>query len=360
MAHYPQLTINLTKLGENVRNVLGLCADNGIDVAVVVKGANGLMPIVNAYRQAGAKTIASSRLEQLEAVRRMWPDQQTLDLRIPMLSELQQMIDCADISLESEVETLAKLDELCVAQHRTHRVILMVDLGDLREGFFKEEDLYAAARQVEDAKGLVLEGIGTNLGCYGSIEPDETNLGRLCELAEHIESVIGRKLAVVSGGASTSLSLLTHHTMPKGINHLRIGDNFLLRDMEYYFDYAIPDLNGDAFTLQAEIIEKKEKPTYPIGHISVDAFGNTPEYVDEGIRTRGLLAIGRQDIGDMTKLHPVDKRIKIYGGSSDHTIIDLTDCDGDYQLGDTVEFTLEYENVLYSTGSPYVHKKYVD
>ncbi|WEV71803.1 alanine/ornithine racemase family PLP-dependent enzyme [Bifidobacterium sp. ESL0790] len=360
MSDYPQLTVNLTKLRENVKTVLGLCSENGIDVAVVIKGANGLMPIVSAYRDAGAKTIASSRLPQLEAVRDMWPDQQTLDLRIPMQSELQEMVDCADISLESELETLKMLDELCVSQNRTHRVILMVDLGDLREGFFKEEDLYEAANFVEKSKGLVLEGIGTNLGCYGSIEPDETNLGRLCELAEHIEGEIGRKLNVVSGGASTSLTLLTHHTMPKGINHLRIGDNILLRDMEYYFDYKLPGLNGDAFTLQAEIVEKREKPTYPIGHISVDAFGNTPEYVDEGIRTRGLLAVGRQDIGDMTKLHPIDKRIKIYGGSSDHTIIDLTDCKDDYQLGDTVDFTLEYENVLYSTGSPYIHKNYVD
>ncbi|MGO2852536.1 MAG: alanine racemase, partial [Tetragenococcus koreensis] len=112
------------------------------------------------------------------------------------------------------------------------------------------------------------------------------------------------------------------------------------------------------FKLSAEIIEIKEKPTYPIGTISVDAFGNTPEYTDQGIRKRALLAVGRQDIGDMNKLHPYDENIKVFGGSSDHTIIDLTDCSNNYQIGDIVSFELEYENVLYATGSTYIAKEY--
>ncbi|MBN7274751.1 alanine racemase [Ligilactobacillus pobuzihii] len=358
MSQYPKLVIDLKKLKQNARTIVKLCKKQNIKVAGVIKGANGLLPVVNAYCDGGIKTISSSRLEQLKKVREMWPSAETLMLRIPMRSEVDNLVKYADISLQSERETLTKIDKICVEKNCQHRVILMVDLGDLREGFFNEEELYNAALQVEKASGLFLEGIGTNLGCYGSIQPDETNLGQLCRFAEQIEKNIGRKLDVISGGATTSLQLLLKGGMPSKINHLRIGDGILLRDMEYYFDFALDEMNGDTFKIYAEIIEKKKKPTYPIGTIGVDAFGNRPEYVDEGIRVRALLGVGRQDIGDMTKLHPCDKRIKVFGGSSDHTIIDLTKCSNDYQVGDVVSFEMEYENLLYATESPYIKKEY--
>jgi len=358
MVQYPKLIVDLEKLKHNVKTTIKICEKKSIKVAGVIKGFNGNLPIVRSYREGGIETIGSSRLEQLQSVREMWPDAETLMLRIPMISELEELIKYADISLQSEVTTLTELNKICLKNGVQHRVILMVDLGDLREGFFKKEELFKAAEQVENSKGLILEGIGTNLGCYGSIEPDEKNLGKLCELANHIEQDIGRYLDVISGGATTSLQLVLNNKMPNKINHLRIGDGILLRDMENYFNYVLDEMNGDAFKLYAEIIELKEKPTYPIGTISVDAFGNTPEYIDEGVRTRALLAIGRQDVGDMTKLHPDDKKIKIFGGSSDHTIIDLTDCSNSYQVGDIVSFELEYEHVLYATNSSYVAKEY--
>ncbi|WP_272929204.1 alanine racemase, partial [Vagococcus lutrae] len=178
-------------------------------------------------------------MEQLKEVRKMWPNAETLMLRIPMLSELDSLVKDANISLQSELTTLKELNKLCLENNLCHRVILMVDLGDLREGFFKKEELFKAAMEVENCKELILEGIGTNLGCYGSIEPDEENLGKLCELAKQIEQGIGRELAVVSGGATTSLQLVLNNKIPNKINHLRIGDGILLRDMENYFDYTL-------------------------------------------------------------------------------------------------------------------------
>ncbi|KFN88997.1 alanine/ornithine racemase family PLP-dependent enzyme [Tetragenococcus muriaticus] len=358
MVQYPKLVVDLEKLKHNVETIIKICEEKNIKVAGVIKGFNGSLPMVNTYRAGGIEAIGSSRIEQLKKVREMWPNAETLMLRIPMLSELDKIVKYTDISLQSELITLKELNKLCLKTNHHHRVILMVDLGDLREGFFKKEELFKVAMEVEKAKGLTLEGIGVNLGCYGSIEPDEENLGELCKLAKQIEQDIGRELAVVSGGATTSLQLVFNDKMPNKINNLRIGDGILLRDMENYFDYTLEEMNGDVFKLSAEIIEIKEKPTYPIGTISVDAFGNTPEYTDQGVRRRALLAVGRQDIGDMTKLYPYDEKIKIFGGSSDHTIIDLTDCSNNYKIGDIISFSLEYENVLYATGSPYVTKEY--
>ncbi|MDF7663727.1 alanine/ornithine racemase family PLP-dependent enzyme [Bifidobacterium sp. ESL0763] len=348
------------KIEHNARVMVDLCAKNGVTVSGVIKGASGLLPVCNAFRKGGVSSLSSSRMPQLRAIKEIWPDQETLLLRIPMMCELDEVIRYADVSLESDVETLKALDARCLALGRTHRVILMVDLGDLREGFFEDDDLYAAAKLVEDAKGLVLEGIGTNLGCYGSIEPDAKNLGRLCSQAEHIESMIGRKLAVVSGGSTTSIPLLLDGTMPKGVNQLRVGTEVLMLDEEKDHHFEVPGIYGDAFTLEAQLIEKRRKATFPIGTLSVDAFGNKPHYVDRGRRIRGLIAVGRQDVGDMTQLHPQDERIKVYGGSSDHTILDLEDCADDYAIGDIVSFTMDYENLMHSSLSPYVAKEFVD
>ncbi|WEV71804.1 alanine/ornithine racemase family PLP-dependent enzyme [Bifidobacterium sp. ESL0790] len=348
------------KIEHNARVVVDLCAKNGITVSGVIKGASGLLPVANAFRKGGVTSLSSSRMPQLRAIKEIWPDEETLLLRIPMMCELDEVVRYADVSLESDVQTLKALDERCVALGRTHRVILMVDLGDLREGFMDDDELYAAAEQVENAKGLVLEGVGTNLGCYGSIEPDVTNLGRLCSLAEHIEAKIGRKLNTISGGSTTSIPMLLNNVMPERVNQLRIGTEVLMRDEQEDHNFEVPGIYGDAFTLEAQIIEKRRKPTFPIGTLSVDAFGNKPHYVDEGKRVRGLIAVGRQDVGDMTQLHPQDQRIRVYGGSSDHTILDLNDCADDYGIGDVVSFTMDYENLMHCSLSPYVSKEFVD
>lgn len=360
MGQYPSLVVNLGKLQQNVETLVRKSEEKGVQIAGVIKGVNGLSEVTETFVLGGLKTISSSRLEQLEDVKKKYPEMDTLMLRVPMISELDRMVKCSDTSLNTELVTLKKLNLTCERNNLKHGVILMVDLGDLREGFFDEKELIDAAVLVEnELNHLYLKGIGTNLGCYGSIEPDSTNLGKLVKFAKIIENKIGRKLDIVSGGASTTVPLILNDTLPDGINHLRVGDNIFLRDMEPYFNYEFPEMHGDVFTIEAEIIEIKEKPSYPIGNISVDAFGNKAEYTDIGNRIRCLLAIGRQDLGDMTKLIPYDSGIKVIGGSSDHTIVDITDSQKNYKIGDVLSFNIEYELLLYSACSPYVYKKFV-
>lgn len=357
---YPRTVIDLIKLKSNVETLLGKAKENGVTISGVVKGVNALPEIIDTLVAGGLCSLSSSRLSQLEQVKNQHPEIETLMLRIPMLSELERMILCSDISLNTEITTLKAINDCCQKLNTTHDVILMVDLGDLREGFFEDEHLFEAAILVENnLKHVHLRGIGTNLGCYGSVQPDQTNLGRLTDLAAEIERRIERPLEIVSGGASTSVPLLLDGSLPEGINHLRIGDNLFLRDMENYFDYTFPEMHGDVFTIEAEIIEIKEKPSHPIGTITVDAFGNKAQYQDIGSHKRALLAIGRQDLGDLTKLVPYDSAIKLIGGSSDHAIIDITNSEKNYQIGDIVSFNIEYELLLYSTSSPYVYKKFI-
>ena len=229
----------------------------------------------------------------------------------------------------------------------------MADLGDLREGFWDKDELVEVCARVErELPHVHLAGIGVNLTCYGSTKPTPEKMNELLALRRRIEARIGRTLEVASGGATSSFTLVHWGTMPEGIDHLRIGEAILLgKDLQV--DWGIRDmdyLRMDTFTLRAEVVEVKDKPTYPIGELAIDAFGRKPTYVDRGVRRRALLALGRADVGELETLEPRESGITVVGGSSDHCILDVTDCPRLLQVGDTVSFSLRYSHLLYLTG----------
>lgn len=358
---YPLLEINLNKIYENAKYTVDLCNSLGISVAGVVKGFNALPKVVDQFISAGCKYIAHSRMDQIIKLKQQGLTMPMMMIRIPMLSEIHDLVRYVDISLNSELKTLQKIEEQCKAQEKTHKVILMVDLGDLREGLVEEAELIDLALYVEkELKSVELYGIGTNLGCYGSIKPTENNLSRLCALAEAIEEKINRKLDVISGGATSSLTLIMDGKMPKRINNLRLGEGILnARDLQDFWLYDMSNLHKDSFILKAEIVEIKEKPSHPVGEIFIDAFGNKPTYEDRGIRKRALLAVGKQDFAFHHSLLPRTNGIEVIGSSSDHLILDIENCQEDLKIGDVLSFDIYYPNMLYLSGSTGINKVYI-
>ena len=262
------------------------------------------------------------------------------------------MVRLCETSLQSERVTLDALEEECVLQGKTHRVIVMADLGDLREGFWDKDEMVDVCVHVErELPHVELAGVGVNLTCYGSTKPTPEKMQALLAIAARIEKRIGRKLEIVSGGATSSYTLVHWGTMPAGINHLRIGENILLgKDLQVKWGIQDMDyLRMDGFTLRAEVVEVREKPTYPIGEFAIDAFGRKPVYVDRGIRRRAILALGRADVGELESLIPREAGLTVIGGSSDHCIVDVEDCPRRLEVGDIVEFSLCYSHLLYAT-----------
>ena len=305
--------------------------------------------------------MASSRIEQLTDLKGKNIEKETMLIRMPMKHEIKEVVKHIDISLNSEINTINLLEKECKKQKKEHKIILMVDLGDLREGFFNKEELIDVTLYIENNLEYVkLYGIGTNLSCYGSIKPSHENLSYLCEIAQDIEDKIGRKLDIISGGSTTSLPLLFDNKMPSKINNLRIGEALIIgRDLIDYWGYDLDKMHKDTMILKAEVIEIKEKPTYPIGEMFLDAFGNKPVYEDNGIRKRAILAVGKQDFVNDRDLVPLDENIEIVGSSSDHLIVDIQDSDTNFQVGDVMSFGMFYSNALYLTSSKYVNKHYI-
>lgn len=352
MRQYPQLEFDLALLRSNADAVISRCRGMGIRVCGVVKGVDGLPEAARVLRAAGAAELGTSRLEQVAKCRAAGVPGPWLLIRIPGLTELPDVVALCETSLQSEWPTLLALEEECLRQNKTHRVIVMTDLGDLREGFWDKKELVDVCERVErDLPHVHLAGIGVNLTCYGSTKPTPEKMNELVGLARQVEQRIGRRLEIVSGGATSSFTLVHWGTMPAGVNHLRIGEAILLgKDLQV--DWGIRDmdyLRMDALTLRAEVVEVKDKPTYPIGEFAIDAFGRKPIYEDRGIRRRAILALGRADVGELESLIPREPGLTVIGGSSDHCIVDVEDCPRRLQVGDIVEFSLCYSHMLYAT-----------
>ncbi len=362
---YPKMTVHLSRIEHNASFVCDLAAKKGVRITGVVKSSdnysNSYQAIAEAMKRGGVSSIADSRMKTIERMREMGVEDHILLLRIPQMWELPKVVEFANASLQSDPGTLAAVEEEAAKQGKIHEVILMNDLGDLREGIFDPQIFHETAVWIEkELPHLRLLGIGTNLGCYGSIVPDKTNLSLLVERARSIEKAIGRELEIVSGGGTSTLPMLLDDTLPEGINHLRVGEGILLgRDLNTIWKLPFDKLRMDTYVVEAQIIEVEDKPSYPIGRIFVDAFGNTPEYTDIGMRTRALVAIGKRDIGSHDALFPLDESILVVGGSSDHLILDITDCASPLSVGDVVSFLPNYQalvNCIESSDVTIVHQ----
>ncbi len=354
---YPKLTVDTRKLYNNIKTVADDCSSQGISIAGVIKGFNGIYEAALQFVKAGCSQLATSRMEQIIDAREKGIDAEFMLVRIPMLSEAEEVAAYADMSLNSEIEVIRAIDRACEKFDRTHGIILMADLGDLREGYWDKDELVETAVYIEnELKNVKLMGVGTNLGCYGSIKPTVDKMNELADIACRIEERIGRELEIVSGGATSSYPLVLDKVMPAKINHLRMGEGIILAyDLQEIWGLDMSRLSQEVFTFKAEVIEVKNKPTHPVGEIFIDGFGRMPEYEDRGIRKRALLATGKLDYALNDKIFPKMKGIELIGASSDHAILDIEDCEEKIKLEDIIEFNVSYPSLMYLTNSRYIN-----
>ncbi len=347
------LEIDLDKIEQNSQRIIEICRPSGVEVLGVTKGFTAIPKIVSAMIDGGVESLADSRLENIMSLRKKGFTEGMTLLRIPRLSLVKKVVGYANYSVNSEYEVIKALSEAALSEGIKHKIILMVDVGDLREGVMPDDALEIAGR-ISSLKGIILAGIGTNMGCYGGILPTINNLSMLMDIAKEIQSRLGMKLEIISGGGTSSLKLIEKNELPKGINQLRVGEGILL-GTDTTHDNHIPWLHQDAFILRTEVIEVKVKPSVPIGEIGLDAFGNAPVFEDVGMRKRAIVSLGKQDV-NIEGLFPMDTKIQVLGASSDHLIVDVTDAGEDIKVGGQISFRLNYQGLLFLSNSKYVKK----
>jgi predicted amino acid racemase len=302
----------------------------------------------------GAAILADSRVENIRRLKEAGVRAPVLLLRSPQPSMAEEVVRWADQSLNSELDTIRALGRAAGSAGRSHGVVIMVDMGDRREGVLPEE-LPALAEESASVDGIGLLGIGTNLACYGGVVPTREKMEDLIELVHAVEERTGGEVHTVSAGNSANIPLQLAEGHPPGVNQLRIGEGILL-GLETVDRTPIPGTYQEAFRVVGELVEVRRKPSLPDGEVSQDAFGHTPDIEDRGTITEGILAVGRQDV-DPGSLAPVSDQVSVLGASSDHLILDLGGLEA--RPGDEVTFVPGYGSLLQAMTSPYVGKVYV-
>ncbi len=364
--YMPTLEIDLKKLTDNARTEKELLAAHGIEVMAVNKVFNGCVETAQAVLAGGINVIAESRTYNLKKIRATGCT--TCLLRSPCLSEIEEVVRYADISLNSEPVVMQALSEEARRQGKIHQVLLMIDMGDLREGiwFTHYQQILDTVKLIKALPGLALYGLGTNFNCYGTVLPTKKNGEDFLAMARRIEADAGITVKHLSAGNCTSYHLLDKGLWPKGLNHLRIGGlhEFGIEyvDMKYLdaFHHSGKDVGNacsDMYVLYAEIIELNSKPTVPVGELGVDAFLQPKSFTDRGTRKRALLAFGRQDV-PAENCVPQDAAIKVLGQTSDHTLADIEDCRQQLKVGDIIGFELDYTGLLMACQTMGVQRRF--
>ncbi|MDR1132566.1 MAG: alanine/ornithine racemase family PLP-dependent enzyme [Synergistaceae bacterium] len=348
----PALIVDRGKVTGNARAVAELCRSHGIDVWGVTKGLSGDPRLAEIYADAGFSGICDSRLRNLRKIADSGSPLPRQLMRIAMMSELKELAVTAETSLQSDIGTIKELDRICVSAGIRHKVLMMIDAGDLREGFWPTE-LPDAARELKDLEGGVkIVGVAANFACASGVLPTRDNMARLVECRDAISGITGREMPVVSVGGTCCLKMIEAGLAPEGVNVLRICEGVLL-GTDTASDRVIPYLARDALTLTAEIVECRQKPSVPVGDVGYRAFGEKPVFTDRGLRKRAILAIGRQDV-NIDRITPLDENVEIVTASSDHLIVDVTEAGATYRAGDTMSFRPLYPAMLACATSEYV------
>jgi predicted amino acid racemase len=343
-----RIEVNCERIRRNTEAVVGLCAGHGIEVVGVTKACCGHPEVARAMLAGGVRLLGESRLKHVKRLRRAGIDAEVMLLRLPALSQADEVVRLTQVSLNSQPETVRALSRAAQAQGSTHRVVLMIETGDRREGVMPQEAV-PAARAMLGLGGIELAGIGTNVSCIGGVLPTRQNTQQLIDVAEDVERALGLRFRVISGGHTASLALIERGEMPSRVNQLRVGEGILL-GVDSAGEWPLPVPHHDVFNVAAEVVEIDVKPHLPEGPIAVDAFGRTPHWEDLGLRRRAILAIGEQDLY-IAGLVPRRSGVTLVGASSDHLVVDVTEAHPPVHLGDELEFKPIYAAVATAMAS---------
>lgn len=355
-----RVTIELDKLRHNLKVINGWMDGHNASWTVVTKVLCGHADTLKALQLLGVRSMGDSRLENLKAIERIIPGFEAWYMRIPDLTSVPEVAALADVSLNSELATIRELDREARKRNYTHRVVIMIELGDLREGILPGSliDFY---EEVFHLSNIEVLGIGANLGCLAGAVPSVDQFMQLALYRELLELKFKCQMPMISGGSTSVLPLLLNGELPPSINHFRIGEAIFL-GTDLVNGGTLPGLYDDAILLEAEIAEIKEKGLVPMGETSAmqpfQSDGNNEELQPGARGYRAIISIGQLDT-EVSGLTPVNPDYAIAGASSDVTVINLGDNPGGLRVGDTISFRVNYSALLRLMSGRYLQKEVV-
>ena len=344
-----RIEVYCDRLRRNTEAAVALCKPQGIEVVGVTKACCGHPDVARAILAGGASLLGESRLSNVRRLRQAGIEAEIMLLRLPAMKEADEVVRLTQVSLNSQPDTVRALSQAATAQGTTHRVILMVETGDRREGVMPDRAL-EIAQVMANLPNIELTGMGANTTCIAGVLPTRENTQMLLDAVRMAERQLGIHFQTISAGNSASLALLLRDEMPARVNQLRVGGAIMIGEVDSTGDWPDALPHQDAFNVIAEVIEVEVKPSVPHGRLSPNAFGDIPQWPDLGNRTRAILSLGRQDL-QIESLIPKRPGITILGASSDHLILDVEEALPPVHLGEELEFRPLYGAVATAMSS---------
>ncbi|MBI9053282.1 MAG: alanine/ornithine racemase family PLP-dependent enzyme [Bacteroidales bacterium] len=351
------VVLNTEKLSHNFTYLNKMFKKHNIEWAVVSKILCGHKGYITEVINLGIKQICDSRVSNLKVIKDIDPKIETIYIKPPAKRSLKSIIKYADISINTEFSTIKQLNVEAKKLNKTHKIIIMIEMGELREGVMGDDfiDFYES---VFNLSNIEVVGIGTNLNCLYGVLPNQDKLIQLSLYEQLIEAKFNKNITYVSGGSSVTIPLIFKGLLPKSINHFRVGETLFL-GTDVYNDSTIRNMEHNVFQLFAEIIELSEKPIVPSGEMGTNVEGAEYEFNDSDLGKnsyRAILDIGLLDVEDR-HIQPKDNSIEIAGSSSDMIVLDIGKNSKNYKVGDLIEFQLDYMGTLSVLNSKYIEKK---
>ncbi len=351
------VTLDSPKLKANFEYLDNLFKKKGIQWSVVSKLLCGNKEFLSELLNLGIKQVCDSRVSNLKTIKAINPDIETFYIKPPAKRAIKSIVQYADISMNTTIKTIQLLSEEAQRQKKVHKIIIMIELGELREGIMGN-DIIHFYEKVFKLKNIKVVGIGANLSCLYGVLPSHDKLIQLSLYEQLIEAKFNEQIPYVSGGSSVTIPLIFQNLLPKGINHFRVGETLFL-GTDVYNNTTIKKMNSDVFRLYCEIIELVEKPMVPIGEMGTNVEGHSFDF-DENLigktAYRAIIDLGLLDV-DENHIEPIDKDISIVGSSSDMLVIDLGENKRNYKVSDLLEFKMDYMGTLRIINSRYIDKR---
>jgi predicted amino acid racemase len=351
------IKMNRESLRHNFNFLKELFDKHDLHWGVVSKLLCGNELFIRELINLGVREIHDSRISNLRKVKEINPEVQTVYIKPPAKENVENVIRYADVSMNTEYYTLQWLSDEAQKQDRIHKVIIMIETGDLREGVMGDHliDFYS---KVFELPNIEIIGIGTNLNCLHGVMPSQDKLIQLSLYKQIIELKFNRKIPWISGGTSVTIPLIMNRQIPKGVNHFRVGET-LYFGVNLFEDKLIPGMKEDVFEFAAQIIEITEKPMVPMGELGANPQGDVME-VDTALygqtHYRAILDVGLLDL-DPKYIVPFKDNYEVVGASSDMLVLDLRKNKSKLKVGDMLRFRLKYMGALQLLNSDYVEKK---
>lgn len=353
------LNLHKDRLKHNYDWLSALFSKHNMDWGVVSKLLCGNDEYLKLLIDFGIREIHDSRISNLKTIKEINPEVQTVYIKPPAKEIIEDIIRYADVSMNTEFYTLQELSDEAVRQGKTHKAIIMVETGDLREGVMGDNLIHFYSK-VFELPNIEIIGLGTNLNCLHGVMPSPDKLVQLSLYKQIIELKFNKKIPWISGGTSVTVPLLLNSQLPKGINHFRLGE-MLFFGLDLFKNETIPGMNDDVFELYAQIIEISEKPMVPYGELAANPQGDVLQ-IDEELfgktSYRAILDVGLLDI-DPKYLIPIEGGLEldVVGASSDMLVLDLGENSNKHKVGDFLSFRLRYMGALSLLNSSYIEKR---